>query len=343
MDFALDSDQQLLVTSVRRFAEAEVAPHAAASEKRGAHPEGQWRGLVDLGVLEAQHLGPVELVLVTRELARADASLALLAGGHLAAARYLATAAPGLLPKDGAARLAVVGHGALAERHALPQLEGSRLDGSVALAWGAAGAAALVVLAGRADAIVAGAAPAGAAALSPVADVLAFAAARPASVRFAGTELQGVGRAARLTLDIELVAAAVSLGVAEGALARGRAYALERKQFGQAIAEFQAIQWKLADSATAIGAAEVTLLAAAAELERPGAAGLVHQAKVLAAEAAMRAADDGLQIHGGYGYTREFPIERLYREAKVCAVLFGTVEAQRLAIGRAVAASGPHP
>jgi hypothetical protein len=120
--------------------------------------------------------------------------------------------------------------------------------------------------------------------------------------------------------------------VGQAAVGQGRAYALLRKQFGQAISEFQAIQWKLADSATGMAAAEVLLHAAAS---RPSPRG-VQEAKVVSAEAAMRAADDGLQIHGGYGYTKDFVIERLYREAKVCGVIFGTTEAHRLELGRSV-------
>jgi alkylation response protein AidB-like acyl-CoA dehydrogenase len=342
VDFALDAEQELLVASVRRFAESKVLAQAALAERHGKHVDELWLGLAELGVLDPIALGPLELTLVVRELARFDAALGLQVGTHLVAARGIAAVEAELLSSDdagaGAVRAALVGHARPAERGQLPRVDArGKLSGVWAPTWGGVGAAVLGVFALRGDEVVFGAlAPrAPAVQVDPV-EVLAFAASGPAIVRFAGAELRGIRHASLADSGlVDLVSAAVAVGVGRAALEAGRAYALERKQFGQPIAEFQAIQWKLADSATLVEAADLMTLAAATRATRGDAKGPAAQAMVLAGEAAMRAADESLQIHGGYGYTREFVIERLYREAKLCTQLFGTSEAGRLALGRA--------
>jgi alkylation response protein AidB-like acyl-CoA dehydrogenase len=130
---------------------------------------------------------------------------------------------------------------------------------------------------------------------------------------------------------------AQALGIAQAAYNAARAYALERKQFGKRIGEFQAIQWKLADMATEIDAARL-LVYRAAWLKQKGQphteAGA--KAKLFASETARRQAAEAIQVFGGYGYTKEFPVERYYRDAKITEIYEGTSEIQRLVIARSI-------
>jgi butyryl-CoA dehydrogenase len=130
---------------------------------------------------------------------------------------------------------------------------------------------------------------------------------------------------------------AMALGLAQAALDEATRYAKERVQFGQPIAKFQAIQWMLADMATEIDAARLMIYRAAATAE----AGErftkeAAMAKLFASEVAERAAHKAVQIHGGYGYSREYPVERIYRDQRLCSIGEGTSEIQRLVIAREV-------
>jgi len=129
--------------------------------------------------------------------------------------------------------------------------------------------------------------------------------------------------------------AAQALGIAQGCLEEALGYAKERQQFGQPIANFQAIQWLLVDIATEIDAARL-LTHRAAWLYREGrrVTKEAAMAKLFASEAANRAAYKGLQIFGGYGYIKDFPVERFYRDARITTLYEGTSEIQRLVIAR---------
>jgi alkylation response protein AidB-like acyl-CoA dehydrogenase len=131
--------------------------------------------------------------------------------------------------------------------------------------------------------------------------------------------------------------AAQAVGIAQAAYEAARAYAGERRQFGKRIAEFQAIQWKLADMATEIDAARL-LVHRAAWLKQEGRphteAGA--KAKLFASEVARRQTAEAIQVLGGYGYTKEFPVERYYRDAKITEIYEGTSEIQRLVIARSI-------
>jgi alkylation response protein AidB-like acyl-CoA dehydrogenase len=131
--------------------------------------------------------------------------------------------------------------------------------------------------------------------------------------------------------------AAQALGIAQAAYEAARAYSLERKQFGKRIAEFQAIQWKLADMATEIDAARM-LVYRAAWLKQQGRPHTEEgaKAKLFASEMARRQTAEAIQIFGGYGYTKEFPVERYYRDAKITEIYEGTSEIQRLVIARSI-------
>ena len=145
-------------------------------------------------------------------------------------------------------------------------------------------------------------------------------------------------RVAMTTLDGGRIGiAAQALGIAQAAYDAARAYALERRQFGKRIADFQAIQWKLADMATEIDAARLLVYRAAwlkQQGERHGEAGA--KAKLFASEMARRQTAEAIQIFGGYGYTKEFPVERHYRDAKITEIYEGTSEIMKLVIAEEI-------
>jgi len=133
--------------------------------------------------------------------------------------------------------------------------------------------------------------------------------------------------------------AALSVGIAQGALDASIAYARERVQFGRPIGEFQAIQWKLADMATDVTAARLmTWQAAMLKMEGKPFSVQASQAKYFASEIASRAASEAIQIHGGYGFIKEFPVEKLYRDVKLMTIGEGTSEVQKMVIARSLLA-----
>jgi hypothetical protein len=129
--------------------------------------------------------------------------------------------------------------------------------------------------------------------------------------------------------------ASLSVGIAQGAYEAAVKYAKEREQFGRPIADFQAIQFKLADMATGIEAARLLTLQAAAlkdagkKVTRQSA-----MAKMYASEVAVRVSEDSVQIHGGYGYTKDYPAEKYWRDSKLCTIGEGTSEIQRIVIAK---------
>jgi alkylation response protein AidB-like acyl-CoA dehydrogenase len=137
--------------------------------------------------------------------------------------------------------------------------------------------------------------------------------------------------------------AAQALGIAQAAYEASVTYAKERQAFGHAIADFQAIQWKIADMATRIHAARLlTYNAALAKMRTKETGGRYTQqasmAKLYASETAMWVATQAVQIHGGMGYSKELPVERYFRDAKITEIYEGTSEIQRLVIARNVLA-----
>src|SRR5258708_8327728 len=131
--------------------------------------------------------------------------------------------------------------------------------------------------------------------------------------------------------------AALSLGIAKGAFEAALQYSKERHQFDQPIANFQGISFKLADMATEIAAAELlTFQAAARKTNHLPVTRDSAMAKYYASEVAVRVANDAVQIFGGYGYTKDFPVEKFYRDAKLCTIGEGTSEIQKLVISREV-------
>jgi alkylation response protein AidB-like acyl-CoA dehydrogenase len=152
-----------------------------------------------------------------------------------------------------------------------------------------------------------------------------------------GAEGEGFIQAMKILDGGRISIAALSLGIAKGAFDASVKYAKERQQFGKPIAQFQAISFKLADMATKIEAAEL-LTRNAGTLKNN------HQkctkesaiAKYYASEVAVEVSTDAVQIHGGYGYTKDFPVEKFYRDSKLCTIGEGTSEIQKLVISREI-------
>lgn len=152
-----------------------------------------------------------------------------------------------------------------------------------------------------------------------------------------GVEGQGFAQAMTVLDGGRISIAALSLGIAKGAFQAAVSYSKERKQFGQPISNFQGISFKLADMATEIEAAEL-LIMQAAELKNRHMPVTKQSAmaKYFASEVAVRTATEAIQIFGGYGYTKDFPVEKFYRDAKLCTIGEGTSEIQKIVISREI-------
>jgi len=152
---------------------------------------------------------------------------------------------------------------------------------------------------------------------------------------------QGFSDAMSILAKGRISIGAMALGLGEAALAAALAYAKERRQFGKRIGDFQALQWMLADSRTELDASRLLLYhaCALADAGRPFAVEAA-KAKLFASEAATRACDHALQIHGGYGYVNDFPVERFVRDVRVTRIGEGTSEVQRMIIARDLLGEG---
>ncbi|MEM7158387.1 MAG: acyl-CoA dehydrogenase family protein [Myxococcota bacterium] len=160
----------------------------------------------------------------------------------------------------------------------------------------------------------------------------------PAS-RMLGEPGQAWGHAMELLDRARIGMAALACGIGRGALQVSTAYAKEREQFGKPIASFQAIQWKLADMATTLEAAWLLTMRAAWLCDSGQEfAAAASRAKIAATTAATRGCSEALQVHGGYGYTREFPVEKALRDARWCESSGGTNEVPRTLVSQAIAA-----
>ncbi len=152
-----------------------------------------------------------------------------------------------------------------------------------------------------------------------------------------GNEGDGFHQAMEVLDGGRISIAAMSVGIARGAFEAAVGYARQRRQFGRPIADFQAVRVKLADMATAIAAARL-LTERAGEVKDAGGKTtlLSSQAKLFASETAVRVSEDAVQIHGGYGYIKDYPVEKFWRDSKLCTIGEGTSEIQRLVIAREI-------
>ena len=375
MDLGLSPEQREIQALAREFAQAEIDPHAAAWDRECRFPAELFRKLGEVGLmgicvpeeLGGAGAGFVAYVLALEELSRADAGVGVTVAVHTSAATLPIVAFGSAGQRERfvppLARGETIGAFALTESdagsdaaslrtRAARQDDGSwRIDG--AKQWITnGGAAGTFILFARSDPQQPGARGISAFLLdaahvrvdrhteklglnsSSTVDVVLDGAEVPAD-RLLHAEGRGF-EVAMATLDGGRIGiAAQAVGIARAAYEVASAYALERRQFGQRIADFQAIQWKLADMATEIDAARLLVLRAAWRREQ----GLSHtvegaQAKLFASEMARRQTAEAIQVLGGYGYTKEFPVERYYRDAKITEIYEGTSEIQRLVIAR---------
>ena len=374
MDFELSADQREIQRLTRELAEAEIAPHASSWDREHRFPQELFPKLAALGLMgvcvpeEYGGAGSdfLSYVLVLEELSRADAGVGVTVAVHTSAAtlpivafgsneqkaRFVPPLARG--ERIGAFALTESGSGSDAgslRTTAVPDGDGWVLSGSKQWITNGALGGTLGLFA-RTDPATAGARGVSCFIVdgdqvrvtreeeklglnSSTTSDLAVEGARVGRDRLLHEEGRGF-RVAMATLDGGRIGiAAQALGIAQAAYDVARAYALEREQFGRRIADFQAIQWKLADMATEIDAARL-LTYRAAWLKQQG---LPHtaegaKAKLFASETARRQTAEAIQVLGGVGYTKEFPVERYYRDAKVTEIYEGTSEIQRLVIAR---------
>jgi len=375
MDFELTEGQRAIQRMVREFAEREVRPAAAEYDERSQFPWELVRKMGPLGVLgmvvpEAYGgagMDTVSYALAMEEIARHDGALALtvashnsLCQGHLLIAgseeqkrKYLPPLARGEVM--GAWGLTEPGSGSdAAAMRTTAAIQGNHwvLNGSKSFITQGSVAQTYVVLA----VTDASRATHGISAFIVERGTPGFRPGRPehklglrasdtAQLFFEDARIPRENLLGELhhgfmdTLKVldggRISIAAMAVGLARGALEESLRYAGERRQFGRPIAQFQAIQWKLADMATEIEAARLLTLQAAAlkDRGRPSTRASA-MAKLFAAEVGMRACAQAVQIHGGYGYLRDFPVERYFRDVKLCEIGEGTSEVQRLVIAR---------
>ena len=370
MDFELSAEQREIKTLTREFAEAEIEPHAAEWDREHRFPRELYDRLAELGLMGVcvpEGLGGagadfLSYILVLEELSRADAGVGVTVAVHTSAAtlpivingtpeqseRHVPPLARG--ERLGAFALTEAESGsdaaslrARAERDG----DGWRITGRKQWATNARYAG-IIILFARTDAgiscfVVDG--DSEGLEVSKEEEKLGLNSSSTADVVLDGVRVdadrllgeEGKGFAiAMQTLDGGRIGiAAQAVGIAQAAYDSARAYALERRQFGKRIADFQAIQWKLADMATEIEAARMLVYRAAWLREQ----GQPHteagaMAKLFASSVARRQTAEAIQVLGGYGYTKEFPVERYYRDAKITEIYEGTSEIQRLVIAR---------
>jgi len=359
MEFRLTSEQTLLRDSVREFAETEIGPHVREWDEAQHFPSELVPKLAALGLMGIQvpeayggaGLSAVDYCICIEELARVDPGVALSVAAHngLAVAHLLMFADEAqkqrfLVPlargeKLGAWGLTEATSGSDAGSLRTAATHGSSAHTIVIMARTAPEAvrrsiSTFVIERGTAG-LVAGRKE----------DKLGMRASETTEVRLddcrvPGDQLVGAeGRGfqdAMQVLDAGRIGiAALAVGLAQGAHEAAVRYARERHAFGRPIAAFQAIQWKLADNATRIEAARL-LTYRAAYVKDQGRPPTLESAmaKLYSSEIAVRAADDSVQVHGGYGFVKDYPAEKYFRDVKLTTIGEGTSEIQRLVIAR---------
>jgi alkylation response protein AidB-like acyl-CoA dehydrogenase len=370
MDFELDDDLRMLRESVREFAEREVAPTAAARDREHRFPHAEFKAAAALGltgmlVPEAHGgnaMGTLALAIVIEEVSRACASMGVTISVHNSLAcspivrhgtedqqrRFLPRLASGEF--IGAYALSEAGAGS--DAGAL-SCKAERDDGGWLLRgtklWITSGKeAGLVILFARA--------PEGVTAFLIESDAPGFSVGKQEEklgIRSSstvelildgvqvpdGNVLGEVGKGLHVAFDTldggRVGIAAQALGITQACLDASVKYAGEREQFGRQIARFQAIQFKLAQMSAELEAARLATWKAASlrDRNRPHTREAA-EAKLIASQLANRAADEAVQIHGGAGYTTEFPVSRYFRDARITEIYEGTSEIQRIVIAR---------
>ena len=379
MDFGLTAEQQAIQSLAREFADAEIEPYAAEWDRRHGFPRELLDRLGELGLMGVcvpeEHGGAgadfVSYILVLEELSRADAGVGVTVAVHTSACtlpllqfgtdeqrrRFV----PGLARGESIGCFALTEPGSGSDAGALVT-RADRVDGG----WHLRGSkqwitnaafGGTVLMFARTDAETRSARGVSAFILdtdqvtitrteeklglnSSVTNDIAVDTQVEAN-RLIG-ELNHGFRIAMATLDGGRIGiAAQAVGIAQAAYDVARRYAKEREAFGRPIAEFQAIQHKLANMAMEIDAARLlTLRAAWLKTQGRRHTGAGAKAKLFASEMARRQTAEAIQVLGGYGYSKEFPVERYYRDAKITEIYEGTSEIQRLVIAREILEHG---
>jgi alkylation response protein AidB-like acyl-CoA dehydrogenase len=374
LDFGLTDEQRAIAEAARAFAEAEMAPHAARWDEEKIFPVETLRQAAALGFagvyvrddVGGTGLGRTEAALIFEELARGCVSTAAFLSIHNMASWMIDAFGPDELRARFLPRLATMeliasycltepGSGSDAaslRTSARRDGEDYVLNGAKAFISGGGASDVYVVMARTGEAGPKGistfVAENGTPGLSfgaqerklgwnsqPTAMVLLDDCRIPASNRI-GEEGQGF-RIAMMGLDGGRVnIAACSLGGAGFALDQAKAYVQTRTQFGRPLKDFQALQFKLADMATELDAARLLVWRAAAALDAndPDKTQICAKAKRFATDACFEVANQALQLHGGYGYLKDFPLERILRDLRVHQILEGTNEIMRVIIAR---------
>ncbi|HUX66779.1 MAG TPA: acyl-CoA dehydrogenase family protein [Terriglobales bacterium] len=375
MNFELSDEQRELQRTVREFATREMAPHVMEWDEGQVWPGEVLRQLGEMGLLGVlvpseyggSGLGYVEYALAIAELARVDGSIGLIVAAHNSLCTnhillFGSEAQKGkYLPK--LARGEWIGCWSLTEPEAGSDAGGTRTTAvREGAGWRLNGAKTFTTNGNHAQVCVAMAVSnrergkhgisafvveSGTPGFRPgkKENKLGMRASDTSEIIFdecvlgadglLGEEGAGFVDAMQVLDGGRISIAALGLGMAQGAYDAARRYAKQRKQFGKAIAEFQAIQWKLADMATEIEAARLLTLAAAWQKDQGQTVTRASaMAKLYAGEVAVRAANECVQIHGGYGFIKDYPAEKFYRDVKLCTIGEGTSEIQRLVIAR---------
>jgi len=375
LDFQLNEEQLHLKKTVREFAEREIAPNVMKWDEASEFPLATVKELGKLGLMGiifppeygGAGMGYVEYATAVAELSRVDGSVGIIVAAHTSlCSNHIFLAGNEAQKKKYVSKLATgeyIGAWGLTEPSSGSDAGSARMTATRAKGgWMLNGTKTFITNGHYADVVVViaitdrAAHTHGLSAFIVEKDAKGFRAGKKENklgLRASDTSelifedcfvpsenlLGGEGngfRDAMRTLDGGRISiAALSLGMAEGAYGAALKYSKERQQFGKAISEFQAIQWKLADMATEIEAAKLLTLRAAAMKDAGMKTTLESSmAKLYASEVAGRCANEGVQIHGGYGFIKDYPAEKFYRDVKLCTIGEGTSEIQRLVIAR---------
>jgi len=377
MDFMLTEEQEILKQSIRNFAEKEIRPRIKESDEKGKWPEELTKKLAEMGllgiVIAPEYSGAgysnVDYVIILEEISKADPSVGLVVAAHNSLCsnhlnlfaneeqkrKYLTRLASGqTLGAWGLTEAEAGSDAAAIKTKAVKKGDRWLLNGSKLFITNGSLAEIVVVMAvtdpkkGR-DGISAFILEKGMKGFSPgkKEDKLGIRAADTSELIFEDVEVpagnlvgeEGKGyKQAMAILDGGRVSiAGFSLGIAAGALESSLKYAKERVQFDQPIANFQAIQWMLADGFTELEAARLlTYRAAFLEDQGKKIPKESAMAKLFASELAVKASSMAVQIFGGYGFTRDYPVEKFYRDSKLATIGEGTSEIQRWIIAQKV-------
>lgn len=381
-DPMLNEEERMLQTLVRDFADRELAPRAREVDEKEEFDWPNWQGLARLGLtgigIDPQYGGSGggyrQIAIAAEETARGDAAASVSLIAHLSLgtttiykfgnAEQKQRFVPALAAGRGVAAWALTEPGGGSDAAALQTTAVNRdgiwfLNGSKMFITNADVAEAMVVFATRDRSqgykgISAFVVPRGAPGMTvtPMHGKMGIRASSTNEVVFQDTPVPAenllgeAGRGFRYAMEIldssRIIIAAQCVGIGQAALEAAARYAQQRESFGRPIAQHQAIQFMLADMATAVYAARTTTMQAATLKDE----GLPYineasMAKLIASEMCVQVSSQAVQVHGGYGYFKDSPVERLFRDARVTTIYEGTSEVQRLLIARQVLSQYP--